>query len=132
MARRAIMPPAARAAADQLGLSPAIVSGNYVFQTGVTGGDSRGQMPDDPETQFRSVFEKVGRVLQEAGLTFQSIVEMTTCHLGLREHFDRFNAIRLEHVEEPYPAWTAVEVAALRREGAIVEARAIARTDPER
>jgi enamine deaminase RidA (YjgF/YER057c/UK114 family) len=131
MVKRAIVPPASRAAADQLKLSPAVVSGDHVFLTGVTGGDSRGQMPEDPETQFRTVFEKIGIVLQEAGLTFGSIVEMTTYHVGLREHFDLFNTIRLEYLEDPYPAWTAVEVAGLRREGAIVEVRVIAHTDPD-
>lgn len=57
---------------------------------------------------------------------------MTSYHVGLREHFDLFNAIRLESFEDPYPAWTAVEVAGPRREGAIVEVRVIAHTDPER
>ena len=57
---------------------------------------------------------------------------MTSYHVGLREHFDLFNAIRLESFEDPYPAWTAVEVAGPRREGAIVDVRVIAHTDPER
>jgi enamine deaminase RidA (YjgF/YER057c/UK114 family) len=115
--------------ADQLKMTPAIVSGNHVFLTGVTGSDTRGLMPDDPETQTRNAFEKIGSVLQEGGLTFRSIVEMTTYHVGLREHFDLFDRIRLEYLDEPYPAWTAVEVAGLRREGAIVEIRVIAAND---
>lgn len=131
MTKRAIVPPELRAAADQLKMSPALVSGTHVFLTGVTGSDSRGHMPEDPEVQMRNAFEKIGFVLREAGLTFQSMVEMTTYHVGLRGHFDLFNSIRLEYVEEPYPAWTAVEVAGLRREGAIVEIRVIANTDPD-
>ncbi len=59
-------------------------------------------------------------------MTYSSIVEMTTYHAGLRDHFDTFSEIRSEYVEEPFPAWTAVEVAGLRREGAVVEIRAIA------
>ena len=88
-----------------------------------------GRMPEDPEAQMRNAFEKVGLILREAGLTFRSIVEMTTYHVGLRGHFDLFDSIRLEYVEKPYPAWTAVEVAGLRREGAIVEMRVIASID---
>jgi enamine deaminase RidA (YjgF/YER057c/UK114 family) len=88
-------------------------------------------MPEDPETQFRRVFEKIGLVPHEAALAFQSIVEMTSDHVGLREHLDLFNAIRLEFLEDAYPAWTAVEVAGLRHGGAIVEVRVIAHTDPE-
>jgi enamine deaminase RidA (YjgF/YER057c/UK114 family) len=130
MTKRAIVPPEFRAAADQLKMSPGLLSGNYVFLTGVTGSDPRGYMPEEPEVQFRNAFEKIGLVLREAGLTFRSMVEMTTYHVGLRGHFDLFNSIRLEYLEEPYPAWTAVEVAGLRREGAIVEIRVIASTDP--
>jgi enamine deaminase RidA (YjgF/YER057c/UK114 family) len=128
MAKRAIIPPEFRAAADQLKMSPGIISGDHVFLTGVTGSDAHGKMPGDSETQIRNAFEKIGSVLRAGGMTFESIVEMTTYHLGLRDHFDLFNAIRLEHLSEPYPAWTAVEVAALRREGAVVEIRVIAHT----
>lgn len=109
-----------------MGLSPAVVSGDHVFLTGVTGRDASGGMPDDPETQFRNAFELIGLVLREAGLTHKAIVEMTSYHIGLREHFELFNAVRLEYVAAPFPAWTAVEVAGLRREGAIVEVRVIA------
>jgi enamine deaminase RidA (YjgF/YER057c/UK114 family) len=131
MAKRAIVPPEFRAASDQLKMSPAIVSGDHVFLTGVTGSDVHGQMPDSPDAQIRNAFENIGVVLRASGLTFRSIVEMTTYHVGLRDHFDLFNAIRVEYLGEPYPAWTAVEVAGLRREGAIVEIRVIDHTDPD-
>ena len=131
MTKRAIVPPEFRAAAEQLKMSPAIVSGQHVFLTGVTGSDRQGAMPEDPANQMRNAFEKIGGVLREAGLTFRSLVEMTSYHVGLRDHFDLFDSIRLDYVEEPYPAWTAVEVAGLRREGAIVEIRAIATLDPD-
>lgn len=131
MAKRAIIPPEFRAVSEQLGMSPAIVSGDHVFLTGTTGSDEHGQMLADPEAQIRNAFEKIGVVLRAGGLTFRSIVEMTTYHVGLRDHFDLFNQVRLEYLEEPYPAWTAVEVAGLRREGAIVEIRVIANNDPD-
>ncbi|MDJ0943826.1 MAG: RidA family protein [Kiloniellales bacterium] len=128
MTKRAIVPPQLRAAADQVKMSPAILSDNHVFLTGVTGSDLQGDMPEDPGTQFRNAFEKIGMVLGEAGLEFRSVVEMTSYHVGLRGHFDLFDSIRLRYLEEPYPAWTAIEVAGLRREGAIVEIRVIATT----
>ena len=54
---------------------------------------------------------------------------MTSYHIGLRDHFDSFNAVRSACVTAPFPAWTAVEVAGLRREGAVVEIRVIAAID---
>lgn len=126
MARRALFPAGARTIADQIKLSPGIVSGNHVFLTGMTGSGPDGAMPHNLEDQFRQAFEKIGAVLREAGLGFDSIVEMTSYHVGLREHFDRFCAVRSEYVSDPYPAWTAVEVAGLRREGAVVEIKVVA------
>ena len=65
-------------------------------------------------------------VLEKAGLKFDAIVEMTTYHVGLREHAELFKRVRADYVKEPYPAWTAIEVAGFIREDAIVEIRVIA------
>ena len=129
MTVRAIVPPAFRAAAEQSKMSPGILSGNHLFLTGVTGSGPEGQMAADPETQFRAAFEKIDAVLAEAGLTFAAVVEMTSYHVGLRDHFELFDTVRLDYVREPYPAWTAVEAGGLRREGALVEIRVIAAVD---
>ncbi|MEM1383291.1 MAG: RidA family protein [Pseudomonadota bacterium] len=126
MARRALVPRGFEAAAERMALSPGIVSAGHVFLTGITGSRPDGAMPADPEAQFRSAFDKIGAVLGEAGLSCAAIVEMTSYHIGLRAHFDLFVAVRAEYVSAPYPAWTAVEVAGLRREGAIVEIRVVA------
>jgi enamine deaminase RidA (YjgF/YER057c/UK114 family) len=126
MKRRALFPAGDRITVDRIKLSPGIISGNHVFVTGMTGSRPDEKMPENLEEQFRQAFDKIGAVLLEAGLGFDSIVEMTSYHIGLRDHFDRFCAIRSEYVSEPYPAWTAVEVAGLRREGAVVEIRVVA------
>lgn len=126
MTMRPIVPPQYHAAAEQLKLSPALISGDHAFLTGVTGAGTDGQMPDDPETQIRNVFDKIGLVLRHADLTFGAIVEMTSYHVGISDHFELFAKVRAEYVQAPYPAWTAVEVAGLRRQGAIVEIRVIA------
>lgn len=112
--------------AATLKLSPGIVAGDFVFLTGMTGSGADGSMPSDPQTQFRTAFDKIGAVLAEDGLGHDAIVEMTSYHVGLRDHFDLFNAVRAEYVDEPWPAWTAVEVAGLWREGALVEIRVVA------
>ncbi len=128
MTKRALIPDAARPAAELLKMSPGILSGDHVFLTGVTGSTPTGDMSSDPETQFRNAFAKIGAVLAEADLTFDHIVEMTSYHVGLRDHFDLFDQIRLDHLSEPYPAWTAIEAGGLRRIGALVEIRIIACT----
>lgn len=129
MDRTALFPAGSRATTDQIKLSPGVVSGNHVFVTGMTGSRVDGSMPTNLEEQFRQAFEKIGAVLKEAGLGLNSIVDMTSYHVGLRDHFDLFCQVRAEFVTEPFPAWTAVEVAGLRREGAVVEVQVVAALD---
>jgi enamine deaminase RidA (YjgF/YER057c/UK114 family) len=126
MKKRALSGSGHGATAFALKLSPGIVAGDFVFLTGMTGSRADGSIPSDAAEQFRAAFDKIGAVLAEDGLGHDAIVEMTSYHVGLRQHFDLFNAIRGEYVAEPWPAWTAVEVAGLRREGAIVEVRVVA------
>ena len=129
MSKRALIPPALRAACAQAGMSPGLQSGNHVFLTGVTGSAPDGAMPAGDKAQFIACFDKIADVLAEAGMTLDSIVEMTSYHVGLRAHFDAFDAVRRARLSDPYPAWTAVEVAGLRRVGAVVEIRVIAALD---
>lgn len=131
MTKRAIIPNKMRQACAELKISPGIMSGNHLFLTGVTGSAADGTMPAAPDAQIRAAFEKIAEVLHHGGLSFAAIVEMTTYHIGIDQHFDLFSEIRGHYVKEPFPAWTAVEVAGLRRAGAIVEIRAIASLESE-
>ncbi|WP_299651907.1 RidA family protein [uncultured Tateyamaria sp.] len=129
MTLQVLMPPALRDACGKAGMSPGIVSHNHVFLTGVTGAGPDGTMPETPQAQFEACFAKIAGVLAEAGLTLDALVEMTSYHVGLRDHFDLFVTVRLKHLSDPYPAWTAVEVAGLRRIDAVVEIRVVAALD---
>ncbi|WP_245819056.1 RidA family protein [Marivita hallyeonensis] len=108
-------------------MSPAIRSGDLLFVTGMTGSLPDGTMPNEPEQQFTKAFDKIAEVLRAAGLDFGHVVDMTSYHVGIRTHFDCFASVRNRYVVEPYPAWTAVGVAELRRSGALVEVKVTAR-----
>lgn len=108
-------------------MSPGLEHDGFLFMTGFTGAGPDGVLSSDPETQMRAAFAKVGTVLFEAGLGFEHVVEMTSYHAGLRDHLDLFRRVREEHIAEPCPAWTAIEVSGFVREDAIVELRVIAR-----
>lgn len=126
MNKRALIPPALRAACEDAGMSPGLQAGGFVFLTGVTGSAADGVMPTDQMDQFNACFDKISSVLNEADAGLNSIVEMTSYHVGLRDHFDAFDKVRRAHLSDPYAAWTAVEVAGLRRVGAVVEIRVVA------
>lgn len=125
MTRRLIIPEGLRDAAESAAMSPAIAANGLIFLTGITGGDAQGRMPD-AEMQIAVIFDKAAQVLAAADLTLDAVVEMTTYHVNIDGHFDAFDAARQHRFAAPYPAWTAVEVARLRRPGAVLEMRLIA------
>lgn len=127
MQRKAIVPEPLRPYYDDWKMSPGLVSGDHVFFTGFTGTGPDGYCSPDAETQFRTAFQQASMVLEEAGLDFGAVVEMTSYHVGLRDHLDLFRSVRAEFVLEPYPAWTAIEVAGFASAETIIEIRIIAR-----
>lgn len=127
MKKQAIIPAELRSYYDDWHMSPGLFCDGFVFFTGFTGTRPDGTLSDDPEQQIRDAFAKVRSVLEAGGMTSADIVEMTSYHVGLRDHLDLFKKVRDEQVQEPYPAWTAIEVTGFVREGAIVEIRVIAR-----
>lgn len=112
---------------DDWQMSPGLAHDGFVFMTGFTGATPEGGYAEQAEEQIEAVFSKIAAVLAEADLGFGHVVEMTSYHIGLRDHLEAFKAIRRRFVQEPFPAWTAIEVAGFVREGALVEVKCIAR-----
>ncbi|WP_254684867.1 RidA family protein [Tateyamaria omphalii] len=124
---RAIVPDDMRDLVRDWRMSPALVSGDHVFLTGFNGCPVDGPPPADPVAQMRVAFDTVTDVLAADGLDWSSVVDMTSFHVGLRDHLEDFKAIRAEYVRQPYPAWTAIEVAGFAADGVIVELKIVAR-----
>ena len=108
-------------------LSPGIDDGDYVFFSGVTGIQPDLSVSTDPETQFRDTFQVLEKNLAQAELKFDDVVDMTTYHVGLREHLHTFMKVKDEFVSSPFPAWTAIGVSELITEGTLIEIRVIAK-----
>jgi len=126
MDKTAIVPRELKTYYDDWKMSPGLACGDFLFLTGFTGAAADGSLSTDPELQMRNAFRKIGLVLQEAGLDYDALVEMTSYHVGLREHLSLFKSVRSDYVQEPYPAWTAIEVSGFVREGAVIEIKAVA------
>ncbi|WP_415717205.1 RidA family protein [Roseibium sp.] len=131
MKDRAIIPDELKGFYSDWKMSPGLACSDFLFFSGFTGADAEGNLSSNPEEQIRMAFRKVGLVLAKAGLSYNALVEMTTYHAGLRDHLELFKRIRAEHVVEPYPAWTAIEVSGFVREGAIIEIKAVANRVPK-
>jgi enamine deaminase RidA (YjgF/YER057c/UK114 family) len=122
-----IIPSDVRAKYDRWHFSPAVESGGFVFVSGCTGTRPDGTNSEDVREQFRQAFRTVEMSLKEAKLAFSDVVEMTTYHVGLQEHFEEFVAVKDEFIKEPYPAWTAIGVSELAADGAVIEIKVTAR-----
>ena len=83
-------------------------------------------MPKDAQTQTRNALNKVLEILAAVDTNEQAIVEMTSYHVGISAHFDVVDSVLREMLGTPLPAWTAVEVAGLRRAHAVIELRIVA------
>jgi enamine deaminase RidA (YjgF/YER057c/UK114 family) len=124
---RRIIPASQKALYDNFHFAPAVVDGQNLRCSGVVGMNPDGSVPEDPEAQFTQAFQAIGEVLAEAGAEFSDITEMTTFHIGMRQHMGAFSRVRERFIEEPYPAWTAVGTTELALPGALVEIRVTAR-----
>lgn len=122
-----LVPKGMEMAYEQFHFAPAVRAGGLLRCSGQLGTDERFVAVAEPEAQFAQAFENVRRVLAAAKLDFGDIVEMTTFHVGLREHLGAFAAVKDRYLAEPYPAWTAIGVVELAVPGALVEIRVTAR-----
>ncbi len=78
--------------------------------------DAAGQVTAyDIEAQTRSVFANVRAVLEEAGCSWESLVDVTVFLTDMKRDFAAFNRVWSEHFPEPSraPCRTTVEVGAL-------------------
>ena len=121
-----VIPAGTEAATERFHFSAAARVGDLVLCSGQIGTADDGTVPDDPAEDFRNAWRKVGHVLDAADIGYADIAEMTTFHVGLREHLAAFLAVRDEFLSAPWPAWTAIGVSELAVSGARVEIKVTA------
>jgi len=107
-------------------MAPGSEAGGFIYLTGFNGANLDGETSSDAATQINTAFDQVFSVLDEGDLDAHNIVEVTSYHVGLKDHLDIFKAIWAERMSTPYPAWTAIEVAGFATDGVIIELRVVA------
>lgn len=123
-----IIPASQQSFYDNYHFAPAVVDGTHLRCSGVIGVNMKdGSVASDPTVQFTQAFENLTEVLTAGGASFSAITEMTTFHVGLREHLTAFMAVKDRYIKEPYPAWTAIGISELAIPGGLVEIRVTAR-----
>ena len=107
--------------------SQAIISGGFIFTAGQIGlNPETGEIVDGGvEAQAVRVLQNLTAVLEAAGSSTKDVVK-TTMYLADMADFVAVNEIYAQYFEEPFPARSAVQAAALPK-GTLVEIDAIAR-----
>lgn len=67
----------------------------------------------DIEAQCRSVFENVKTILEEAGSSWDKIVDVTVYLTNIKEDFAKYNQIYAEYFKENQPCRTTLGITAL-------------------
>jgi enamine deaminase RidA (YjgF/YER057c/UK114 family) len=122
-----VIPPSQRFMYDRFHFAPAVWSGELLLCSGQIGIGSDGCGIADVEKQFTAAFEAVKAILDEAGLGFADVVEISSFHVSMQQHLATFMRVKDRYLPEPYPAWTAIGVVELAVPGGLVEVRATAR-----
>ena len=105
--------------------SPAVKSGNRLFLSGQLGlNPADGKLPESVTEQAEQSLKNIENVLAAAGATTDNVVK-TTVFLNDIADFAAVNEVYAKHFEAPFPARSAVQVAALPA-GALVEIECIA------
>ncbi len=93
--------------------SQGIISGDTVHVSGKSGEDPEtGDLPETVVEETKATLRNVETVLEAAGTTADSIVEVTV-YLTDMDDYEQMNEGYRSYLSEPYPARTCVEVSRL-------------------
>jgi enamine deaminase RidA (YjgF/YER057c/UK114 family) len=106
--------------------APAVAAGGLLFIAGQIGLRVDGSVPNDVEEQTDLAFQRLGAVLQAAGLGFGDLVELVSYHVDVEKQLAVFRRIKDRYIKEAAPTWTILGVAALARPTLLVEIKAVA------
>lgn len=104
-------------APEPIGLYPhAKKVGNLLFLSGI-GPRKKGSkdIPNNFESQCHAVFENVKNILEEAGSSWNNIIDITVFLINIKENFELYNKIYTEYFKNhpSPPTRTTVEVSRL-------------------
>lgn len=119
----AVIPSSMQKSYDNFHFAPAQVHNGVLYASGQLGTDAGGNVPESAEEEFRNAWQAVGAILQEAGMSYENIIEFTSYHVGLQKNLGTFMKVKDEFIKAPYPAWTAIGITELAVPGARVEIR---------
>ena len=126
--REAIFPAKQQSSYEAYGYSAAIKSGDFLFVSGQVGVEADGSAEPDPAKQFQLAFDNLRAVLEAEGASFDNVVDVTSFHVNMHQHFDDFAAAKqAAFPSKPFPNWTAIGVSSLADPALLLEIKVVAR-----
>ena len=110
--RDVVFPPDRHALYELHRYSPAIRSNGFLFVSGQVGSTEDGTPEPDLQNQVRQAFNNLNAILEEAGCTFEDVVDVTLFMVDPQSKFERiWNVVLTEFWgDAPHPTVTAVGV----------------------
>lgn len=125
--RDAVFPKDKQAVYEAYGYSAAIRSKGFLFVSGQVGVDASGAAIKNSAAQFQQAFSNLASVLAAAGCSFDDIVDVTTFHVDMHDHFEAFTtAKQAAFPQPPFPNWTAIGAVTLADPDLLFEIKVIA------
>ncbi|MFC1965408.1 RidA family protein [Chloroflexota bacterium] len=118
---------------NMLTFAPAVRKGNMLFITGMDGAqiDPATDMPvvkGDMVEQTKVIYEKIKKVLEAAGASFEDVV-WTTDYITTKENYRGTGEVRRQYFGNSFPASTGIVVKGLLNDDALIEIDAVAILD---
>lgn len=112
---------------DTWGYAPAVQIENTVYVSGVVSVlEGEGTYEERYARGFVTALNTIESILTEAGAGLDDIVEFTTFHTDLQRQLQTAIKTRMENMNAPHPAWTAVGTSALASPDGVTEIKVIA------
>jgi enamine deaminase RidA (YjgF/YER057c/UK114 family) len=128
-----VVPAFMQRAYDGWGYAPAIVTRDgTVYVSGVPFAlVGTGTYEERYAAGFRQALDAIERILKEAGASLDDVVEIRSYHTDIARQLDTAVKVRMQRMNPPHPAWTAVGTTGLAMPEAVTEVSVVAKL-PER
>ncbi len=125
-----IVPDAARESYENMGYAPAVKVGDTIYVSGVISVlRGEGSYEERYALGFRDALMWIDEILREAGASLDDVVDITTFHTDLQRQLQTAIRVRMDVMNAPHPAWTAVGTTALASPNGVTEIKVVAVVD---
>ncbi len=115
---------------EEWGYADAVITGDTIYLSGVVAGLRPNET--DLKPAYERAFQRLGKVLQRAGASWDDVVDITTFHTDLTTQMPAIVAVKNKYVRKPPPAWTAIQAARLIPNTGLTEIKLVAKKAPVR